>query len=130
MPLIKDPLAQVMRHALAFTNRRQDVIASNIANADTPGYKAFDVVLRKSLGGSKNLEPTRTNSRHLSMDESGSSLSGLQIERSREPARLDGNNVNLDQELTRLLENKVKYQVGMELFDRWNGLKAIARTVR
>ena len=50
--------------------------------------------------------------------------------RSSNPARLDGNNVSVDQELGKLLENRTMYEVGMELMDRWGSLKKIAREVR
>ncbi len=129
MPLIEDPIAKLVEQVLGFRNQRHEVIASNIANANTPGYKAFDVILRERVDGMKPLEPTRTHARHLSQSESTTSES-IRLERSREPARLDGNNVSLDQELGKLLENRVMYEVGMELRDRWGGLKKIAREVR
>jgi flagellar basal-body rod protein FlgB len=130
MPLIEDPLTKLMEQVMGFTNLRQDVIASNIANANTPGYSAFDIVLRETMDGSKKLEPATSHPRHMSMNASSSTPTGASVERSREPARLDGNNVSLDKELMKMLENRVRYQVTMELNDRWNGLKRVARDVR
>ena len=129
MPLIADPLGTLLKQVLAFRNLRHDTIASNIANANTPGYKAFDVVLREQVNGMKPLEPTKSHSRHMSMDAADGSQ-GVRVVRSREPARLDGNNVSLDQELAKLMENRAMYQVGMELLDRWGNLKPVARDVR
>ena len=129
MPLIEDPASKLLDQVLAFRNLRHDVIASNIANANTPGYKAFDVILRERTGAMQPIEPNRTHPRHMTQSGSASS-GGLRFERSSEPARLDGNNVSLDQELGKLMENRVMYEVGMELMDRWGSLKTIAREVR
>ena len=111
MPMIPDPTSKLIEQVLGFRNLRHDVIASNIANANTPGYKAFDLVLQKQMDETTPLDRSR-------------------LVRSREPARLDGNNVSLDQELRKLLENRTMYEVGMELMDRWGSLKKIAREVR
>jgi len=130
MPLIKDPVTNLLKQALGFANLRQDVIASNIANANTPGYKAFDLVLRSSMGAPASLEPIRSSQRHMAMDATPSSPSGAHVERSREPGRLDGNNVNLDEELMKMLENRVNYRAAMEFYDRWGKLKQVARQLR
>lgn len=111
MPLIEDPTSKLIEQVLVFRNLRHDVIASNIANANTPGYKAFDLVLQEQMDETMPLDRSR-------------------LVRSREPARLDGNNVSVDQELQKLLENRTMYEVGMELMDRWGSLKKIAREVR
>ena len=126
MPMIKDPLSALEKQALGFRNQRHDVIASNIANANTPGYKAFDIVLQERVEGIKPLQPLRTDPRHMAAT-APKNPPGIQIQRSRDPARLDGNNVSLDKELVKMMENRVMYQVGMELMDRWGSLKRIAR---
>ncbi|MFQ5698774.1 MAG: flagellar basal body rod protein FlgB [Myxococcota bacterium] len=129
MPLIPDPTARAVERALAFRDRRQGAIASNIANANTPGYRAFDLLLRARMEGGAALAPRRTDPRHLSAGGSSNAL-GVEVERSREPTRLDGNNVELEGELMKLLENRTLYLAGMELMDRWKNLGAIARTTR
>ena len=129
MPLINDPLGKLLGQVLAFRNLRHDTIASNIANANTPGYKAFDIVLREQVDGMKPLEAAQSHPRHMSLDAAEASQ-GARIVRSRAPARLDGNNVSLDHELAKMMENRVMYQVGMELLDRWGNLKPVARDVR
>lgn len=129
MPLIPDPTAHALERALAFRDQRHGAIASNIANSNTPGYRAFDLVLRTQIEGGKVLAPRRTDPRHLSAGGSLDSV-GVEIERSRDPARLDGNNVVLEGELMKLLENRTLYLAGMELMDRWKNLGAIARTTR
>ena len=56
MGLIDNPLASVLEKVLAYHSRRHDVIASNIANANTPGYTAFDLVLRQRLDGKIDID--------------------------------------------------------------------------
>ena len=130
MPLINDPLAKVMKHVLGYSSIRHDAIASNIANPSTPGYKAFDVVLRERVGGGKELTPRTSHPRHMAMGVGGTERTGAEIVRSKAPAKLDGNNVNLDVELMKMLENRVLYQASMELMDRWGALKPYAREVK
>jgi flagellar basal-body rod protein FlgB len=129
MPLIDNPTADRLARVLAYHNERHDVLASNVANANTPGYRAFDLVLRKELEESGKIEPLRSDPRHQSLDRTLSQIPA-ELERSRAPARLDGNNVSLEQEFLRMLENRVRYETGMELLDRWKALGRIAREVR
>ncbi len=128
MGLIDNPLSSVLEKVLAHHSLRHDVIASNIANANTPGYTAFDLALRTRLDEAAPLLVRTSDSRHMSserLDESGSRL-----QKSRAPAGLDGNNVSLEQEFLKLSENGMLYQVTFELMDKWGGLNPIARDTR
>ena len=128
MGLIDNPLSSVLEKVLAHHSLRHDVIASNIANANTPGYTAFDLALRSRLDEAAPLLVRTSDSRHMSserLDESGSRL-----QKSRAPAGLDGNNVSLEQEFLKLSENGMLYQVTFELMDKWGGLNPIARDTR
>jgi flagellar basal-body rod protein FlgB len=126
MPLVEDPTGAVIARVLAYHNQRHDVIASNLANSNTPGYRAFDLVLREEIEASKKVEPLRTHPQHLSLDPTLGRISG-EIERSDAPGRLDGNNVSPEQEVLKLTENRVRYEAAMELYDRWGSLMRVAR---
>jgi flagellar basal-body rod protein FlgB len=128
MPIIENPTQELLERALAFRDARHTLIASNIANSNTPGFSAFDAVLREQLDGSRPLQLQQTSPQHLGGDELD--RAGAEMVRSRTPARLDGNNVSLDEELVKLLENRTMYQAGFELLDRWASLTAVARDVR
>ena len=90
--------------------QRNEAISNNIANVDTPGYKrqdvAFESVLQKALG----------NNRYVSMDEkvANVNLSRLQgrsyVDYANYSYRLDGNNVDIENENVMLAENQLKYQ--------------------
>lgn len=89
---------------------RNEAIANNIANVDTPGYKrqdvSFETEFKKALG----------NSRYISMDDkvAGVETGKLNPRPFTDYAgysyRLDGNNVDIDQENIYLAENQLKYQ--------------------
>lgn len=88
---------------------RNDVIANNIANVDTPGYKRQDVnfesQLRRALG----------NSRYESVDAKVSHVTSTELnariytDSANFSYRLDGNNVDIDTENVELAANQIKY---------------------
>ncbi len=95
--------------ALKLRAYRQEIIASNLVNADTPGYKAKDIafgdVLRQQLAGisrQSGLPLSVTNSKHLSV--SNSFDSSVQYRQAVQPA-LDGNTVDPDVERTEFAKN-------------------------
>jgi flagellar basal-body rod protein FlgB len=129
MELIPNPLKTALERVLTFHDARQELIASNLANASTPRYTAFDLVLRDRLVTAAPLAPARSDARHLS--QTGDlERTGGELQRSGAPARLDGNNVRLEEEFVKLIDNRMRYQALVELLDRWNGLGAIARELR
>ena len=71
MGLIDNPLSSVLEKVLAHHSLRHDVIASNIANANTPGYTAFDLVLRSRLDQAAPLAVRTTETRHMTGSENG-----------------------------------------------------------
>lgn len=106
--------------ALVLRAERQRAIASNIANADTPGYVARDLNFRDAMadaihpGGLKGAAPSssRPDARHIPLASStgelgsGSSLAyGVQTQPS-----LDGNSVDLDRERSNFVDNAVRYE--------------------
>ncbi len=90
-------LGRQMTRAVA----RETVAASNLANLDTPGYRAqeldFDEALERELGSSLTIATTRAD--HLPLASTAGTLSR---EASGLPTRRDGNNVQLDRELLSL----------------------------
>lgn len=129
MPVIDNPLTAVLERSLQYHDRRQDILASNVANANTPGYKAFDLVLQSRVEQMPTLAPRTSDPRHLSESTETEGLDA-RLSRSRAPARLDGNNVSLEDEFVRLTENRMLYQAAFELYDRWKDLNRVAREIR
>lgn len=102
---------------------RQQVIASNIANADTPNFKARDVDFREALAGAlggatRGLPLKTTAQRHIA----GGAASPLEASlkyRTEEQGAVDGNTVNMDTERAAFAENSVQYQASVTFI---NGL--------
>jgi flagellar basal-body rod protein FlgB len=115
------------RQALDVRSYRQELLSSNIANADTPGYKARDVdfsstlagALRKN-GGSTNGTGT-SNSSTLAMTQSADVTSGMTMASDygqlqyRIPVQpsLDGNTVDLDAERVQFADNSLHFESTM-----------------
>jgi len=107
--------------ALVVRAERQRVIASNIANADTPGYIARDVNFREAMAaatGSSGLPTTArmssgtSNSRHIPLASSTGELgsaSSLAYAPQTQPS-MDGNSVDLDRERSNFVDNAVRYE--------------------
>jgi flagellar basal-body rod protein FlgB len=131
MPLISNPTTKLLEYVLSYRNQRHDVIAANIANANTPGYRAFDLVLDEAAGTASNaVLPRRTDPRHFGASSTQETSGNVRSLASDAEPRLDGNNVSLEDELLKLLENRTLYQTTFELRDRVANLTALAREVR
>ena len=108
----------LLAKAMDYRALRADLISSNIANIDTPGYKSRDIEFESSLKEEENrlydvqshkLELAKTNSRHLNPLNNATDQRGTIFFRDGQDARNDGNTVDLDVETTELAKNKVMY---------------------
>ena len=102
---------------------RQQVIASNIANADTPNFKARDVDFRAALAGAlggktADVAMKITSKRHIAGAAGGTFDASLKY-RNEEQGAVDGNTVNMDVERAAFAENSVQYQASVTFI---NGL--------
>jgi flagellar basal-body rod protein FlgB len=129
MSVIPNPVSTLLEQVLLYQDERQRVISSNVANYNTPGYRAFDLELRRSLDAQAPLAVRVSDWRHLSEDPRLDRL-GARLVRSEAEPRLDGNNVSLEDEFVKLMDNRMRYQALFELMDRWVGLGPIAREIR
>ena len=93
---------------------RQQLLASNIANADTPNYKAVDINFEQELkritgqrAGSLKLDTTNLNHQQ---SRSGNALGAHVQYRTDVQPNIDGNTVNLDVERAKLAENAFRYE--------------------
>lgn len=120
---------EVYSRALDVRTQRHQVLASNIANADTPNYKARDFdfqgamqnALAGRIGGSLRL--ARTAGAHLGGGGDGTPAA-LQY-RTTTQAAVDGNTVDMDVERAHMAENAMQYQILTQLIgDKFRGLKS------
>ena len=108
----------LLSKALDYRAIRQDMISSNIANADTPFYRPRDISFQDSLIAEKNkaldihntkLEMAQTNGAHIALQDEKSSYRPKSFFRDGHMARNDGNSVDLDVETTEMSKNSVMF---------------------
>jgi flagellar basal-body rod protein FlgB len=113
-----DGMLQFHRAALGLRAARQELLASNIANADTPDYKARDIDFTRALrdaltGSSARLPMAATAPRHLER-AAGETVPGAPV-MYRIPAQpsADGNTVEMDIERAQFADNALRYEAGV-----------------
>ncbi len=96
------PLVEELR----YRQRRQAVLAANVANADTPGYQALDVRFDRAMAR-QGLRLAATDPRHLG----GTRGAGRQtVVAAGGTPRRDGNDVDIDREMAKIAQNQIEYQ--------------------
>ncbi len=117
-------------HAKGMTLRSQraEVIASNIANADTPGYKAKGMDFKQALAQASQKQQmgmSRTNEKHF--DVRTEINSSVQFRVPEQPDTGDGNTVDVQVERNLYLENSLEYQASVQFL---NGkVKALKKVI-
>ena len=110
--------AVLLKDALNYRSMRQDMIASNIANADTPNYKPRDISFEQALIAKKadllksdknQLQMAVTDARHMKPKSETSSYKPTVFFRDGQMARNDGNSVDIDVETTEMSKNSIMY---------------------
>ncbi len=117
---VVDPLALAERR-LHWLDRRQSVLAQNIANADTPGYRPRDLTpFQRELAGQMRLAMARTQPGH----DAGNAASRLNARAERDAAEVapDGNAVSLDREAMRVAETDTAHQLAMAVHRSFMGM--------
>ncbi|HBS60033.1 MAG TPA: flagellar basal body rod protein FlgB [Firmicutes bacterium] len=119
----------LLEKSLSAASLRQRVMANNIANANTPGFKKSDVVfedlLSRALNGGPVLQQVRTHERHLSKDAASAAQVQPQIVGSNATAvRNDGNNVDVEAEMANIAQNNLYYNaLAQQVSGKLNALK-------
>ena len=109
--------------------QRQQVLASNLANADTPNYKARDLDFRTALESalsapSGSVRLMQTNAAHLPT-EAALAIPETKLRVATQNS-LDGNTVDMDVERAAFAENAIQYEVSVSLaHNRIKGLRAV-----
>ena len=132
---VESKIYPLVYKALDYRSFRQDLIASNIANQDTPFYRPRDIEFTQTLATQEAeildhkapqiLQMAQTSSKHLSLENSSVSKSVSKPDlffRDGHLARNDGNSVDLDIETTELGKNSVVYQALTTALKKHKGL--------
>lgn len=119
IPRLTDAL-QFQSQALMLRSERQRLIASNIANADTPGYVARDMnfaqALREATGQANATTMAATQSQHL-QPAGGARAEPNLLYAAPSQTNLDRNTVDLDRERAAFADNTVKYEASLRFLN-------------
>ena len=121
MDLTKLPLFSMMAKRLSWLGQRQQVLANNVANADTPGYRARDLKamsFKRVLGGEgAKLGMAATNAAHLA-GRSGKSAPNLVEKVDSHEIVISGNSVSLEEEMMKVGKTLMDYQLTINLYSK------------
>lgn len=97
------PLFPGVEELLSWTSKRQQALSANIANLDTPGYRAKDYNFEQELA---TIDLSATSSKHIApLDETNHS----QLYEVDTKMKLNGNNVDLEREMKEITKNALQY---------------------
>lgn len=114
-----DNMLRFQQAALSLRAARQELLASNIANADTPNYKARDVdfasALKNAVAGTQTSLPVATSSPLHLEGNTGNTLFGSPV-MYRKPIQpsADGNTVDMDVERAQFADNALRYEASVK----------------
>ncbi len=129
-----DPLFGIHADALAVQRKRMDVLASNIANADTPNFLARDVDFAKVLANTAKGEPAAggstlaiTNAHHLEASAATNTNSPDTVYRVPVQPSVDGNTVDTQIEQAAFADSALHYQAGLSFIN--NQLRSLMTAI-
>ena len=131
MPSLFGGSISALQKTLNIGSLRHKVLTANIANIDTPNYKAFEVVMEdvRQKNGKRThpIQLVRTQRDHL--QRRNQSSSNLKVRAANPPGlnlRADGNTVDLDKTMGKLAENTILYRAAALMIKRkFQGLKNV-----
>jgi flagellar basal-body rod protein FlgB len=119
----------ILEKAMGLRSTRHNVLSANVANMDTPNYKAFEVHVEEALQAqnknSRRLQMERTNARHLPLRSyTDRDLISASKRTAHLSLRADGNTVDIDETMGKMAENTIKFKTAAQLISRkFRGLK-------
>lgn len=122
-----------LEKSLNLRSKRHRVLSANIANIDTPNYKAFDLVLedefKRPPGAAGNIPLKRTHDSHLPLKTEP--LDRVTLKRAEAPEfslRGDGNTVDLDKTMGDLAENTLLFKTAAQIISKkFQALKEVIK---
>ena len=124
---VDDKTMKALAASLNFRQMRQELISSNVANADTPGYKAkrldFEKALARAIDVDGELAMNTNDEKHFDVGSGG--FQNLEPEVIEDPNGIvseDGNTVNREKEMALMAENKVIYDALVQLVNKKLGM--------
>jgi flagellar basal-body rod protein FlgB len=125
---IDDKTVQALAAAIKFREMRQELITSNLANAETPDYKAKVLDFEQALANAVDTENKNTmnsnNEKHFAVGGGGFSMLTPQIydDPNGDPG-LDGNTVDPEKEIVKMNDNEIMYEAAVQLLNKKIAMK-------
>lgn len=123
MDLTSTDLFSLAEQRLDWVGRRQQLLAQNVANANTPGYEARDLKPFAALLASKAVSLAATSPLHLAALSDPAEEDQAAVVAERAP---DGNAVSLDTELTKLADTDGMHELATDLYTKYLGMFRLA----
>lgn len=124
MPTYIDQVFSGHERSLAVNRQRLEVVASNLANAETPAYKARDVDFRSAMRAAETGDVSLRTTRPGHIAEAGDARPASLHYRTANQPSLDGNTVDSDKEKAAFAEASTRYQASLTfLSQRIRGLR-------
>ena len=127
MPLDVNKVFAPHERVLTAASQRMELLAANIANADTPNFKARDIDFRAAMQAAGENAPVGLRATHKGHIQSAGAAGSRPEALSRVPEQpsLDGNTVDAQKESAAVAETATRYQASLALLDqRIRGLRA------
>lgn len=132
-----NPLNQLFNgvnaQSVTLRSARSEILAANLANSDTPNYKARDIDFKaamQSLQGGQlqgSIKLAQSSSQHISADVGGIASHAIRYRVPSHPS-LDGNTVDTDMEKSAFTENAIRYQVSLSILSK--KISGLIKTLR
>lgn len=123
----------MLQRSLDLRSRNQKLIVSNLANTDTPNYKAFQMIvadqMRPGSNGGAPISMTRTDNAHIAPLKAHTATPRVErVDHNPHSIRGDGNTVELEKEMSNLAENTLLYNTATRLVaNKFNLLKSVIK---
>lgn len=118
-------VSAALTQRMDFLTQRQGVVASNIANANTPGYLSRDLVNSGKSLPNNSFGMALTRTQHMAGDMNKAKLIG-RIEEDSRFIQHNGNSVRLDDEMLKMTDIQLNYRMMTELYSKQVGMQKMA----
>lgn len=117
-----DTTMNLLQKVLDLRSKNQEIIGSNIANAETPGYAAqsfsFEDQLQSALAG-KSSQSVTTQPNHIPLSAVNLEQVTGKLSSNRDATEIgDKNSVNVDQEMVKLSQNEILYETAVSMLNK------------
>lgn len=117
-------LMQALKMRMHYQQSRQKILAENVANADSPGFRPVDLKPPSVDPARAGVAVAQTNAGHMSLNTANGGFDGTGAPRFETTP--NGNAVNLEDEMLKVAQNQSDYQLAASLYSKGLGLMKIA----